>query len=72
MSLPLLTYYFFFPNYCCSIRLTTYDFVKRLIATSEKELQKIMEENRDKQHQSEKELKKIVEETDNTKVPVVK
>lgn len=35
-----------------SIRLTTYDFVKRLIAASEKKMQKIMEENRDKQHQS--------------------
>ncbi|PON51164.1 Mitochondrial carrier protein [Parasponia andersonii] len=47
-----------------SIKLTTYDFVKRLIAMSEEELQKITEENRDKQHQhgSEKELQKIVEE----------
>ncbi|EXC23656.1 putative envelope ADP,ATP carrier protein [Morus notabilis] len=35
-----------------NIRLTTYDFVKRLIVASEKEIQKIMEENRDKQHQS--------------------
>ncbi|KAF5737235.1 hypothetical protein HS088_TW13G00114 [Tripterygium wilfordii] len=32
-----------------SIRLTTFDIVKRLIATSEKEFQKIVEENRDKQ-----------------------
>ncbi|KAH7514621.1 hypothetical protein FEM48_Zijuj11G0108800 [Ziziphus jujuba var. spinosa] len=35
-----------------SIRLTTYDIVKRLILTSEKELQMIKEENRDKQHQT--------------------
>ncbi|XP_022151582.1 probable envelope ADP,ATP carrier protein, chloroplastic [Momordica charantia] len=31
-----------------SIRLTVYDFVKRLIATSEKELQQIVEDNREK------------------------
>ncbi|XVE97081.1 hypothetical protein REPUB_Repub02eG0279900 [Reevesia pubescens] len=34
-----------------SIRLTTYDIVKRLIAASEKEFQKIMDENRQKQKQ---------------------
>ncbi|KAM1949446.1 hypothetical protein ACFX15_009500 [Malus domestica] len=33
-----------------SIRLTTYDMVKRLIATSEKEFQRIVEENRSKHH----------------------
>ncbi|KAL5550420.1 hypothetical protein UlMin_000596, partial [Ulmus minor] len=33
-----------------SIRLTTYDFVKRLITVSEKQLQSIVEENRDKQN----------------------
>ncbi|KAM6574256.1 hypothetical protein CsatA_022583 [Cannabis sativa] len=57
-----------------SIRLTTYDFVKRLIARSEKELQKITEENRHKQNQSEKDLQKIVDEDrhkNNTKAPVV-
>ncbi|KAL2479489.1 putative envelope ADP [Abeliophyllum distichum] len=35
-----------------SIRLTTFDSVKRLIAASEKELQKIMEENRKKRDQT--------------------
>ncbi|KAJ6362876.1 hypothetical protein OIU78_003129 [Salix suchowensis] len=34
-----------------SIRLTTFDFVKRLIAASEKEFQRIVEENRHKQSQ---------------------
>ncbi|KAF9680036.1 hypothetical protein SADUNF_Sadunf06G0078300 [Salix dunnii] len=34
-----------------SIRLTTFDFVKRLIASSEKEFQRIVEENRHKQSQ---------------------
>ncbi|PQM37913.1 hypothetical protein Pyn_35719 [Prunus yedoensis var. nudiflora] len=34
-----------------SIRLTTYDMVKRLIATSQKEFQRIVEENRNKQQQ---------------------
>ncbi|KAJ6699462.1 THYLAKOID ADPATP CARRIER PROTEIN CHLOROPLASTIC [Salix purpurea] len=34
-----------------SIRLTTFDFVKRLIAASEKEFQRIVEENRHKQRQ---------------------
>ncbi|OWM81726.1 probable envelope ADP,ATP carrier protein, chloroplastic [Punica granatum] len=33
-----------------SIRLTTFDTVKRLIAASEKEFQRIVEENRQKQH----------------------
>lgn len=33
----------------CSIRLTIFDAVKRLIANSEKEFQRIMEENRQKQ-----------------------
>ncbi|XP_062095232.1 probable envelope ADP,ATP carrier protein, chloroplastic [Humulus lupulus] len=57
-----------------SIRLTTYDFAKRLIARSEKELQKITEENHHKQNQSEKDLPKIVDEDsnkNNTKAPVV-
>ncbi|KAB2626178.1 envelope ADP,ATP carrier protein [Pyrus ussuriensis x Pyrus communis] len=31
-----------------SIRLTTYDMVKRLISTSQKEFQRIVEENRSK------------------------
>ncbi|EEF34280.1 probable envelope ADP,ATP carrier protein, chloroplastic [Ricinus communis] len=35
-----------------SIRLTTFDMVKRLIAASEKEFQKIMEDNREKQGQN--------------------
>ncbi|KAF3449561.1 hypothetical protein FNV43_RR10290 [Rhamnella rubrinervis] len=35
-----------------SIRLTTYDMVKRVIAASEKEFQRIMEENRNKQNQT--------------------
>ncbi|KAF8038520.1 hypothetical protein BT93_B1157 [Corymbia citriodora subsp. variegata] len=35
-----------------SIRLTTFDTVKRLIATGEKELERIMEENRQKQNGS--------------------
>lgn len=33
----------------CSIRLTTFDIVKRLIAASEKEFQKIVDENRQKE-----------------------
>ncbi|TQD87808.1 hypothetical protein C1H46_026660 [Malus baccata] len=33
-----------------SIRLTTYDMVKRLISTSQKEFQRIVEENRSKHH----------------------
>ncbi|XP_044479343.1 probable envelope ADP,ATP carrier protein, chloroplastic [Mangifera indica] len=37
-----------------SIRLTTFDIVKRLIATSEKEFQKLVEENREKQSQNAK------------------
>ncbi|KAK0584054.1 hypothetical protein LWI29_006994 [Acer saccharum] len=37
-----------------SIRLTTFDMVKRLIASSEKEFQRIMEENREKQNQNAK------------------
>ncbi|KAL5740407.1 hypothetical protein ACOSP7_029291 [Xanthoceras sorbifolium] len=37
-----------------SIRLTTFDMVKRLIATSEKEFQRITEDNREKQNQSAK------------------
>lgn len=36
----------------CSIRLTVYDFVKRLIATSEKEFQQIVEDNREKKSQT--------------------
>lgn len=39
------------PFFKCSIRLTTYDMVKRLIATSQKEFQRIVEENRNKQQQ---------------------
>ncbi|XP_038882016.1 probable envelope ADP,ATP carrier protein, chloroplastic [Benincasa hispida] len=35
-----------------SIRLTVYDFVKRLIATSEKEFQQIVEDNREKKSQT--------------------
>ncbi|CAJ2655943.1 unnamed protein product [Trifolium pratense] len=35
-------------SYFCSIRLTTYDIVKRLIAASEKEFQTIADENRNK------------------------
>ncbi|KAJ7949965.1 Mitochondrial carrier protein [Quillaja saponaria] len=35
-----------------SIRLTTYDIVKRLIACSQKEFQKIMEQNRNEQNQN--------------------
>lgn len=34
-----------------SIRLTTFDIVKRLIAASEKEFQRIVEENRHKEKQ---------------------
>ncbi|KAK2656813.1 hypothetical protein Ddye_009865 [Dipteronia dyeriana] len=37
-----------------SIRLTTFDMVKRLIASSEKEFQRITEENREKQNQKTK------------------
>lgn len=37
---------------CCSIRLTTFDTVKRLIAAGEKELQSIIEENRKSLDQS--------------------
>ncbi|KAJ4704447.1 Mitochondrial carrier protein [Melia azedarach] len=37
-----------------SIRLTTFDIVKRLIAASEKEFQRITEENREKQNQNSK------------------
>ncbi|TXG71892.1 hypothetical protein EZV62_000471 [Acer yangbiense] len=37
-----------------SIRLTTFDMVKRLIASSEKEFQRITEENREKQNQNAK------------------
>jgi hypothetical protein len=33
----------------CSIKLTSYDIVKRIIAASEKEYQTITEENRNKQ-----------------------
>lgn len=36
----------------CSIRLTVYDFVKRLIATSEKEFQQLVEDNREKKSQT--------------------
>lgn len=35
----------------CSIRLTTFDSVKLLIAAGEKELQRIVEENEKKQNQ---------------------
>ncbi|KAL0545295.1 hypothetical protein IC582_020447 [Cucumis melo] len=35
-----------------SIRLTVYDFVKRLIATSEKEFQQLVEDNREKKSQT--------------------
>lgn len=39
------------PSFKCSIRLTTYDMVKRLIVTSQKEFQRIVEENCSKQQQ---------------------
>lgn len=39
------------PSFKCSIRLTTFDMVKRLIVTSQKEFQRIVEENCSKQQQ---------------------
>lgn len=47
----LITHSFHFFSYC-SIRLTTFDIVKRLIAASEKEFQRIVEENRSKHSQN--------------------
>lgn len=47
----LMNPFFFFFGYC-SIRLTTFDIVKRLIAASEKEFQRIVEENRSKHSQN--------------------
>ena len=41
----------FVTHFNCSIRLTTFDIVKRLIAASEKEFQKIVDENRQKEKQ---------------------